>query len=110
ASGEVEWERDLVKDHGAILPRWGFATSPLVEGGLVYVMPGGSGGKSLAAFDETTGELAWSSQSDVAGYSSPIAATLGGVRQIVYLTGNRLVGVTPDKGRLLWSYKWEDHF
>jgi outer membrane protein assembly factor BamB len=110
ADGSVVWEADLVKDHGGRSPRWGYATSPLVEGDLVYVMPGGKGGQGLAAFDKKNGKLAWSAESDVAGYSSPIAATIGGVRQIVYLTGERLLGVTPDEGKLLWAYKWADRF
>jgi outer membrane protein assembly factor BamB len=112
--GEVVWEADLVKDHGGRLPRWGFATSPLVEGDLVFVMPGGNKGKGLAAFDKRgdgkSGKLVWSAENDVAGYSSPIAATIGGVRQIIYLTGYRLVGVTPGEGKLLWEYPWADRF
>src|SRR5262249_37664537 len=51
-SGEVVWQTDLVEEHRARLPQWGFATSPLVEGDLVYVMPGGKKGKGLAAFDK----------------------------------------------------------
>jgi outer membrane protein assembly factor BamB len=32
--------------------------------------------------------------------------TLGGVRQVVVITANRVVGLTPDDGRLLWEYGW----
>jgi outer membrane protein assembly factor BamB len=110
ATGQVKWQVDTVSELGARVPRWGFATSPLVEGGMVYVMPGGGNGKSLAAFDKATGRLAWASEDDQAGYSSPIAVTSGGVRQIVYFTGERRVGVTAGGGKLLWQYPWHDRF
>jgi outer membrane protein assembly factor BamB len=91
-------------------PKWGYSFSPLVEDGLVYTIPGGSGEHCLAAFHATTGKLAWASQDDPAGYSSPIAVTFGGVRQVVFFTGRRLLGVTPKEGKLLWEYPWETRF
>jgi outer membrane protein assembly factor BamB len=110
ATGKVKWQKDMVEEVGARVPRWGFATSPLIEGDRVYVVPGGGNGKSLAAFDKATGKLIWASENDKAGYSSPIVITSGGVRQIVYLTGDRLVGVTPDGGKVLWQFEWHDRF
>ena len=32
--------------------------------------------------------------------------TLGGVRQLLVVTATRVVGLTPDKGTLLWDYPW----
>ena len=32
--------------------------------------------------------------------------TLGGVRQLLVVTATRVVGLTPDKGTLLWHYPW----
>ena len=32
--------------------------------------------------------------------------TLGGVRQLLVVTATRVVGLTPDKGTLLWEYPW----
>ena len=109
-TGKPRWQVDLVKEVGARPPKWGFAFSPLVEGGLVYTTPGGPGGHCLAAFDARTGALAWASQDDPAGYSSPLAVTLGGQRQVVFFTGRRLLGVTPREGKLLWEFPWETRF
>jgi outer membrane protein assembly factor BamB len=39
----------------------------------------------------------------VTGYASPVAATLGGVRQIVNIAADRVYGVNPADGRVLWS-------
>jgi outer membrane protein assembly factor BamB len=110
AGGKVKWERDLRQELGAVAPRWGFAFSPLVEGGRVFATPGGRNGRCLAAFDKESGKLLWATQDDPAGYSSPVAMTPGGIRQIVFFTGKRLLGVTPEEGKLLWEFPWDTQF
>jgi outer membrane protein assembly factor BamB len=110
STGKPKWQVDLVEEVGARPPKWGLAFSPLVEDGLVYTMPGGRNGHCLAAFDAKTGQLAWASQDDPAGYSSPLVATLAGMRQVVFFTGRRLLGVTPKEGTLLWEFPWPTSF
>jgi outer membrane protein assembly factor BamB len=105
-NGKEIWKADLWEDFGKRSPQWGYAYSPLVEGNLVFTMPGGNENRSLAAFDKKTGKLAWSTQDDVGSYSSPIAVTFDGVRQIVFLTASRLLGVRADDGELLWEFPW----
>jgi outer membrane protein assembly factor BamB len=46
----------------------------------------------------------WKSQSDPAAYSSPIAAEVGGIRQIIVFTSEGVVGLRPNNGELLWRY------
>jgi outer membrane protein assembly factor BamB len=108
-TGKVAWEYDLCSELGASPPKWGFACSPLIEDNQVFVMAGAPGGRSLVALDKHTGKLVWSAQDDPAGYSSPIAITVAGVRQIVFFTGKRLLGVTP-AGQLLWQLPWITSF
>lgn len=125
ATGTLVWKTDLRADRGGRLMRgnfldldWGYAESPLVDGGRVVVAPGGKGG-AVAAFDAATGELLWRTQSvpDAASYASAVVATVAGVRQYVHLTGGveysdgvrmkappRAVGLDPATGALLWSY------
>ena len=104
ASGRERWRHDLVKDHGATAPQWGFAASPLIEAGLVIVPTGGAASRGLLAFERETGRLAWSAPvaKDTA-YASAVAATIGGVRQIVAAAGDKVFAVAPRDGRLLWS-------
>lgn len=109
-TGDFVWHRDLIQDLGATAPRWGFACSPLVEGDLVFVIAGGSKGRCLAAFDKTTGELVWARENDPPGYSSPIAATIDGVRQVLFFTGSRVLGVSPADGKVLWDFPWLTRF
>lgn len=58
AGGSVIWSRDIAADNGAPLPMWGFSSSPLVHDGLVTVITGAPG-KSLAAYDASTGKPVW---------------------------------------------------
>lgn len=52
----------------------------------------------------------WSALSDHQSYSSPELVTLGGVRQIVVFSATRVMGLTPDAGKVLWEYPWKTDF
>jgi outer membrane protein assembly factor BamB len=105
-TGKPRWQHDLLGEFKAHNLGWGVSFSPLVEGDLVFTMPGGPDGYSLAAFDKRSGAVVWKALADPAGYSSPIAITAGGVRQVVFFTGHSLVGVTPREGKVLWRFPW----
>src|SRR5207248_436832 len=94
-----------LKKFDARSPTWGVACSPLVEGDLVIVQPGGTKG-SVAAFNRKTGEQEWTALGDPSGYSSPVATTAAGKRQIICFTARRMVGLRPSDGTLLWDYDW----
>ncbi len=105
----VLWEKELVTDFGASLAEWGMACSPLIEGDLVIVQPGGKKG-SVAAFDRVSGSLKWAAGKDPNGYSSPVAATFNGIRQIVAATGNSILGIRAADGEILWRHSFETSF
>jgi hypothetical protein len=104
--GHVLWRHDLLAEFAASNLEWGAAYSPLVDGELVFVNPGGPKGNSVAAFHKADGRLAWKALDDPAGYSSPVALTAGGVRQVVFFTGAGAVGLAAADGRLLWRFPW----
>ncbi|HEY2291041.1 MAG TPA: PQQ-binding-like beta-propeller repeat protein [Thermoanaerobaculia bacterium] len=106
ANGQTLWQHDLRAEYGAQPPTWGIATSPLVEGNLLLVNVGGSNGRSMAAFDKANGKPLWFSQNDPAGYAAPIAITVGGVRQVIFFTGDSVVSIAPKDGKLLWRVPW----
>ena len=64
---------------------------------------GGDGDGALTAFDAATGAVRWAWKGDGPGYASPVVAELGGVRQIVTQSQRNLVGVSADRGELLWK-------
>ena len=93
-NGETIWSVNLVDGLGGRLPRFGFSTSPLVEGDFLYLEAATRGGTFLA-LRRDDGKVAWASQNDVASYSSPIAVDLAGARQVIYFSGDALVGLSP---------------
>ena len=106
ATGAVLWERDILNDAGASNLPWAMSGAPLVVDDLVVVQPGGTRDWSIAAYDRLTGEVIWHGLDDVQSYTSPMLATLGGVRQIVVVTAERAAGLRPSDGTLLWEYPW----
>ncbi len=105
ADGELRWQRDLT-EWGPV-PRYGYATSPLVDGGLVVVEAGKpEAGPGILAFDLKSGELAWGALEGPTGYASPVAAEIGGVRQVVVSRGREVAGIGLD-GTLLWRHETE---
>ncbi len=103
-SGVLMWKHHLGRELGGTKPYWGFSTSPLVEGEIVFVEPGGGKG-SLAGFRKNDGHLLWRSQGDPVGYSSPLAVPFEGTRQILFFTARHLLSLNRD-GRLLWKLPW----
>lgn len=103
-TGTERWRHDLVTAFAAAPPTWGFAASPLIEGRLVIVPTGGPQSRGLLAFDRSSGKLVWNAEvAKATGYSSAIAGTIGGVRQVVSVASDRVFGVDPATGRVLWS-------
>jgi outer membrane protein assembly factor BamB len=105
STAKTLWEHNLTAEFDAAVPNWGFASSPLVEGDLVIVQAGGKQG-SVVAFDRRTGEPRWAAGTDPNGYSSPVAVTVAGVRQVVAATGESILGVRPADGKVLWRHEW----
>jgi hypothetical protein len=105
---KVVWEHDLLEEFGAVLPTWGVACSPLIDGDQVIVIVGGPGA-AVVAFDKLSGAVRWKAGTNPAGYSSPVAATIHGVRVIFAFTGNMLLCLRSD-GMLMGTYGWRtDH-
>jgi outer membrane protein assembly factor BamB len=109
ASPIVLWQHDLLQSFDAPLPEWGIACSPLIEGSLVIVQPGGRKG-SVAAFDRISGQLVWARSDDPHGYSSPVVADIGGRRHLVVFTGTRMLGLNPLTGDEWWAFPWSTSF
>ncbi len=105
-TGTVRWVHDLLAEFQVTNQEYGVSFSPLIEGNRVVTMPGGPNGSSVVAFDRIDGRLVWKALDDRAGYSSPVAATLAGRRQVVCLTAESVVGLAPEDGKLLWKYPW----
>ncbi|MBL8798307.1 MAG: PQQ-like beta-propeller repeat protein [Planctomycetia bacterium] len=105
-TGAVVWQTDLLQTFKAEQPEYGYSFSPLVDGDLVFVQPGGNHGNSIAALDRRDGKLVWKAFDDRPGYSSPIVAEIGGKRQVVCLTAEHALGFALADGKLFWKFSW----
>ncbi len=113
-SGTEKWRKNLPKEMGGEVNAigggpeklgWGWTWSPLVDGDKLIIVPGGKGGL-LAALDKKTGKLIWQSITVKvqASYSSPVVATVGGVKMYVQMTNEGVYGFDPDNGKQLWFF------
>ncbi|MCC9608914.1 PQQ-like beta-propeller repeat protein [Blastopirellula sp. JC732] len=105
-TGEEQWRVDFVEQLKTPLPSFGFASSPLLDGDSLYVQAGAS----FIKLEKATGKIVWRVLIDDGGmmgsaFSSPTIATLAGKRQLVVQTREKLVGVDPENGALLWEHE-----
>jgi outer membrane protein assembly factor BamB len=107
--GDIVWSVNLLKEFNAKAVTYGLSASPLVEGDLVYALPGGKGA-GVAAFDKKTGKLAWKTGDDHAAYASPMSVTVGGQKQIIFYNASGLLAVTADQGKELWRVAWKTDY
>lgn len=103
--GKARWVVDIVKTLGGTVPTWGYAGSPLVLDGKVYLAVGGSQ-SGLVALSLTDGTVAWRRPGYEAGYASPLYAELGHTPQILFFAAKAIVGLRPADGTVVWEYPW----
>ncbi len=106
-TGKLIWSKNILSDNGAQNLQWGMSGAPLIVDDKVIVLPGGTSGKSVVAYNKHTGATVWKSLNDRAAYTSPMLVTLAGKRQIMIVSSNRIVGLEISDGSLLWSYPWD---
>lgn len=100
--GEL-WKTHLVKDLGGKLPVYGYAGSPSVIEGKVYLDIGGEE-KSTTCLDANTGKVVWQTGSGEAGYSTPFIVTRGEKKVLITFKGEALELRDPADGKLLASH------
>lgn len=103
-TGKEQWRVDFVEQLKTPLPSFGFASSPLLDGNYLYVQAGAS----FIKLDKSNGEIVWRALVDAGGmfgsaFSSPTVATVAGKRQLLVQTRQKLVGVDPENGDVLWE-------
>jgi outer membrane protein assembly factor BamB len=111
--GRELWQRDLQKEYGAFGLNWGYASSPLLEGGTLYVpvMHGmntdapsyllgvdAADGRTRFRVERPTEARAESPDA----YSTPAVARRGKEAEIVLTGGDVVTGHDPRTGAELW--------
>ena len=80
--------------------------SQLIVEDKVNVLPGGTNGSSVAAYNKLTGAPVWKALSDQQAYTSPMLVMLAGQRQVLIVSARTVMGILPENGRLLWHLPW----
>jgi outer membrane protein assembly factor BamB len=101
-SGKLLWTQQLVADHGGSQMMYGYASSPVAFRDTI-ILPVGGRGKSVMAFQQADGKVAWARHDYGNVYSSPILIDLQGLEQVVLLMDGALIGLNPHNGDLQWQ-------
>jgi outer membrane protein assembly factor BamB len=99
----VVWSNNLAGDLGAARPKWGFATSALVQDNLLVLDVGGFG----TAVDKASGKVVWNSNKAVAGYSTPVPCSFNGTPAVAILSADTAYGVETKSGKQIWSFPFK---
>jgi outer membrane protein assembly factor BamB len=105
-NGQVVWTRPLVEELDVKVPTWGFSTSVLVDGDVLFLNVGSHG----LALDKATGKTRWLSGTSEAGYATPVPFTIGGQKALAIFAARSLVAVDPANGNELWSHPWRTSY
>jgi outer membrane protein assembly factor BamB len=105
-TGKIRWTKNVRKEFAGQPGEWAYAESPLVDGDLVVVTPGGAEA-TMIALNKKTGAVVWKSvipNGEPAGYASAIVVQAAGRKQYVQLLSKGMVGVDAKTGQFLWRY------
>jgi outer membrane protein assembly factor BamB len=105
-TGALVWRKNILHENGAANLTYGVSASPLMVDDLLVVAPGGDPSRSVMAYEKRTGTVRWRALEDEAAYSSPMRVTLAGEAQLLVALQQRVVGLEPATGRLLWEFPW----
>ena len=101
-SGKLLWTQQLWTDHQGTRLVYGYSSSPLAFRDTVIVPVGGPS-KSIMAFQQAGGKIAWAKHEFGNAYSSPVLINVGGLEQAVLLMDGAIVAVNPHNGDLQWQ-------
>jgi outer membrane protein assembly factor BamB len=104
ATGKVVWSTPARKDFQSPEGYFGAGSTPIVEDGKLILNVGGRDESGLVAFDLQTGKTLWTAFDDRASYSSPTAATIAGLRHLIFVTRLNCVSVDPANGKMRFQF------
>ena len=103
-TGELLWRRDFSELIVETQRFCGIAPSPLIADEQLVVHIGDDDSGEVMALDPRSGESLWSWTGPAIGNASPNVVELDGVRQIVTMTDEGIVGLDIADGTLLWQH------
>lgn len=102
--GKIRWQRNLKQEFHAPEGYFGFGSSPIVEDDKLVLNVGGAPDAGIVAFSLSDGQTLWKVGGEAASYSSPVAATIDGQRQLVFVTRLNVVSLSPKDGQVRFRF------
>ena len=111
--GNQQWQRDIQKDYGEFGLNWGYASSPRLHEGRLYVQVlhgmTTDDPSYVLAIDAATGETLWKVERPTDAphespdnYATPILVPVEGKLQLVVSGGDYVTGHDIESGKELW--------
>lgn len=112
--GRILWSKELFREFDGRNIQWGVNETPVVDGDIIYVTPGGRR-NNVVALNRHTGKLIWSSpgKGEPSAYCTPLLFEHNGRKMLATHSASHLMGLDAATGRLLWSIRhpneWSVH-
>lgn len=98
-SGRQIWRFDSKGKFRETSPLYGVAMSPILHEDRLITHLGTDDDGAVTAFDPASGKILWQTKGQGPAYGSPVVAGA----QIVTLGADKLIGLRPSDGRVLWQ-------
>jgi len=110
-TGEKIWNRNVLTDYDAPMPRWHLGHSVVVVGDHLITTVGGTK-TSAIAMNKQTGETVWEAApvTDGAptGYTTPYIFEFEGIRVVAVMSNVSVLGLDPNTGKTLFTFPWRN--
>lgn len=100
--GSVKWKVNVQKEFGAKNIKWGFSSTPRIEGNLLLLNACRHG----IALDKRNGEKVWASPSGAGGYAVPVVYDSPEGKGVAIFGLKAIYGVDLKTGRKRWEHEW----
>ena len=114
SDGSILWCKEMFEDFDGENITWGINETPVVDGDLIFITPGGKE-YNVVALDRHTGNLVWSckGRGEVSAYCSSLLFEHNGRKILTTYTAGSLLGIAAGTGKLLWAvdahWEWSVH-
>jgi outer membrane protein assembly factor BamB len=108
------WEKELFSQMDGGNITWGITETPVIEGNLLFLTPGGKT-NNVVALNRMTGETVWncSGLGELSAYCTPLLVKLPARQLLVTHMANHVLGIDASTGKLLWTFEhpnqWAAH-
>ena len=106
-TGDEVWSIDFIEDMEAdSVILFGYSESVLIDGDNLICVPGAKE-NNVVALNRFTGETVWASDGngEIATYNSPILVNHNGLKLIIAMTSESIMGLDANSGEMYWRFE-----